>query len=64
MQISKKEVDLHDVGSYPKCIWWKHRLHNNMCIIFCKNKKMYEEKNLKGYVLVVFSFSVFDVDHF
>ena len=31
---------------------------------FCKNKKMYEEKNLKGYVLIVFSFSVFDVDHF
>jgi len=31
---------------------------------FYKNKKMYEEKNLKGYVLIVFSFSVFDVDHF
>jgi len=29
---------------------------------FYKNKKMYEEKNLKGYVLIVFSFSVFDVE--
>ena len=53
MQISKKEVDLHDMGSYPKNIWWKHRWHNNMCIIFCKKKKMYEQKNLEGYMLTV-----------
>ena len=44
MQISKKEIDLHDVGSYPKCIWWKHRLHNNMCIIFVRIKRCMKKK--------------------